>query len=169
MKGGCGGRPARPLGGVNLGEGLCIRAVERGDLAALLAMVVALTEHHRDVARVTIESLEQDFFGPVVWYHGLVAVQDATVVGYAAALPLGRLGYGARGLDLHHLFVIPEARHLGIGRALVQGVEDLGRNLGCSYVIIGTHPDNVAAQDYYQHLGYGPHASTGKRFAKLLV
>ena len=152
-----------------MGDGVCIRAVEQGDLAALLAMVVALTEHHRDVARVTLESLKRDFFGPVAWYHGLVAVQDGTVVGYAAALPLGRLGYDARGLDLHHLFVIPEARHLGVGRALVQGVEDLGRNLGCSYVIIGTHPDNVAAQDYYQHLGYGPHASTGKRFAKPLV
>ena len=152
-----------------MGEGLCIRAVERGDLAALLAMVVALTQHHGDVAQVTLENLERDFLGPVAWYHGLVAVQDGTVVGYAAALPLGRLGYGARGLDLHHLFVIPEARHLGIGRALVRGVEDLGRDQDCSYVIIGTHPDNVAAQDYYRHLGYGPHTSTGKRFTKLLV
>jgi GNAT superfamily N-acetyltransferase len=152
-----------------LGEGVHVRAVERGDLPALLAMVVALTQHHGDVARVTLESLERDFFGPVAWYHGLVAVQDAKVVGYAAALTLGRLGYGARGLDLHHLFVRPDTRLLGVGRALVQGVEDLGRNLGCSYVIIGTHPENVAAQAYYQHLGYGPHASTGKRFTKPLV
>ena len=138
-------------------------------MAALLEMVVALTQHHGDAARVTFESLERDFLGPVAWYHGLVAVQDAKVVGYAAALPLGRLGYGARGLDLHHLFVTPDARLLGIGRALVRAVEDLGRNLGCSYVIIGTHPDNVAAQAYYQRLGYGPHASTGKRFTKPLV
>ena len=152
-----------------MGEGLRIRAVERGDLAALLAMVVALTQHHDDTARVTIESLEQDFFGPVVWYHGLVAMQGAEVVGYAAALPLGRLGYGERGLDLHHVYVQPALRRLGVGRALVRGVEELGRDLGCSYVIIGTHPDNVAAQAYYQHLGYGPHASTGKRFAKPLV
>ncbi len=151
-----------------MGEGLRIRAVEQGDLAALLAMVVALTQHHGDVARVTVENLERDFLGALAWYHGLVAVQDAKVVGYAAALPLGRLGYGARGLDLHHLFVMPDARHLGVGRALVRGVEDLGRKLGCSYVIIGTHPDNLAAQAYYQHLGYGPHASTGKRFTKLL-
>lgn len=132
-------------------------------------MVVALTQHHGDAARVTMENLERDFLGPVAWYHGLVAVQDATVVGYAAALPLGRLGYGARGLDLHHLFVIPDARLLGVGSTLVQGVEDLGRNLGCSYVIIGTHPDNVAAQAYYQRLGYETHASTGKRFTKPLV
>jgi GNAT superfamily N-acetyltransferase len=147
---------------------MCIRAVERGDLAALLALVVALTQHHGDVARVTVEILERDFLGARAWYHGLVAVQDAKVVGYAAALPLGRLGYGARGLDLHHLFVFPDSRMSGVGRALVRGVEDLGRNLGCSYVIIGTHPDNLAAQAYYQHLGYGPHASTGKRFTKAL-
>ena len=152
-----------------MGEGLRIRAVERGDLAVLLAMVVALTQHHDDTARVTIESLEQDFFGPVVWYHGLVAMQGAEVVGYAAALPLGRLGYGERGLDLHHVYVQPALRRLGVGRALVSGVEELGRDLGCSYVIIGTHPDNVAAQAYYQHLGFGPHASTGKRFTKPLV
>ena len=166
MKGGVRGGNLRALWE---GRTLRIRAVERGDLAALLAMVVALTQHHGDVARVTFESLERDFLGPAAWYHGLVAVQDAKVVGYAAALPLGRLGYGARGLDLHHLFVIPDARRLGVGRALVRAVEDLGRNLGCSYVIIGTHPDNVAAQAYYQHLGYGPHASTGKRFTKPLV
>ena len=152
-----------------MGDGVHVRAVERGDLPALLAMVVALTQHHGDVARVTLESLERDFFGPVAWYHGLIAVQDAKVVGYAAALPLGRLGYGARGLDLHHLFVRPDTRLLGVGRALVHGVEDLGRNLGCSYVIIGTHPENVSAQAYYQHLGYGTHASTGKRFTKPLV
>lgn len=122
-------------------------------------MVVALTQHHGDVARVTMESLEQDFMGPNPWYHGLVAVQGATLVGYAAALPLGRLGYGARGLDLNHVFVCPDARLLVVGRALVHGVEALGRNLGCSYVIIGTHPDNVAAQTYYENLGYGLHAS----------
>lgn len=152
-----------------LGAGVQIRAVERGDLAVLLDMVGALTQHHGDVARVTLTSLERDFFGPAPWYHGLVAVQDAKVVGYAAALPLGRLGYGARGLDLHHLFVQPDARGLGIGRALVLGVEDLGRRLDCSYVIIGTHPDNVAAQAYYQRLGYCPHDSLAKRFTKSLV
>ena len=155
--------------GVILGAGVQIRAVARGDLAVLLDMVVALTEHHGDMARVTLASLERDFCGPAAWYHGLVAVQDAKVLGYAAALPLGRLGYGARGLDLHHLFVQPQARGLGIGRALVRGVEDLGRRLDCSYVIIGTHPDNMAAQAYYQRLGYGPHDSLAKRFTKSLV
>lgn len=143
-----------------------IRALEQSDLTALLAMVVALTKHHGDEARLTPESLARDFFGPVAWYHGLVAVRGPDVVGYAATLPLGRLGDGARGLELHHLFVEPTARHQGVGRQLVRAVETLGRNLGCTYVMIGTHPDNHAAQGYYQHLGYAPHASLAKRFSK---
>jgi len=159
MKGGCGGI---------LGETVQIRAVERGDGAALLGMVEALTRHHADVPRVSLASLERDVLGPSAWYHTLVAVLGDALVGYAAALPLGRLGYGARGLDLHHLFVRPEARGLGIGRALVRGVEDLGRDLGCRYVIIGTHPDNLIAQAYYRHLGYAPHASTAQRFTKAI-
>ena len=143
-----------------------IRALEQRDLTALLAMVVALTKHHDDEARLTPENLARDFFGPVAWYHGLVAVRGPDVVGYAATLPLGRLGYGARGLELHHLFVEPTARHQGVGRQLVRAVETLGRNLGCTYVMIGTHPDNHAAHGYYQHLGYAPHASLAKRFSK---
>ena len=143
-----------------------IRALEQSDLTALLAMVVALTKHHGDEARLTPVSLARDFFGPVAWYHGLVAVRGPDVVGYAATLPLGRLGDGARGLELHHLFVDPTARHQGVGRQLVRAVETLGRNLGCTYVMIGTHPDNHAAQGYYQHLGYAPHASLAKRFSK---
>ena len=143
-----------------------IRALEQSDLTALLAMVVALTKHHGDEARLTPESLARDFFGPVAWYHGQVAVRGPQVVGYAATLPLGRLGDGARGLELHHLFVDPTARHQGVGRQLVRAVETLGRNLGCTYVMIGTHPDNHAAQGYYQHLGYAPHASLAKRFSK---
>ena len=143
-----------------------IRALEQSDLTALLAMVAALTKHHGDKARLTPESLARDFFGPVAWYHGLVAVRGPDVVGYAATLPLGRLGYGERGLELHHLFVEPTARHQGVGRQLVLAVETMGRNLGCTYVKIGTHPDNDAAQGYYQHLGYAPHASLAKRFSK---
>jgi len=129
-------------------------------------MVAALTKHHGDEARLTPENLARDFFGPVAWYHGLVALRGPDVVGYAATLPLGRLGYGERGLELHHLFVDPTARHQGVGRQLVRAVETLGRNLGCTYVMIGTHPDNHAAQGYYQHLGYAPHASLAKRFSK---
>ena len=169
MKGGVRGEPCAALNEeAVLAQIVQIRALEQRDLSALLSMVVDLTKHHHDEPRLTPESVARDFFGPVAWYHGLVAVRGPKVVGYAATLPLGRLGYGTRGLELHHLFVDPTARHQGVGRQLVRAVETLARELDCTYVMIGTHPDNHAAQGYYQHLGYAHHASLAKRFSKRL-
>ena len=140
-----------------------------GLLAAIAALGLAAALLSYDPAD---PSLNTATARPVSNLAGPVGAVVADILlqgfGYAAALPLGRLGYGARGLDLHHLFVRPEARGLGIGRALVRGVEDLGRDLACRYVIIGTHPDNLIAQAYYRHLGYAPHASTAQRFTKAI-
>jgi GNAT superfamily N-acetyltransferase len=145
-----------------------IRAAGKADQAALLGMVQALTRHHADEPLVTEASLTRDFFGPEPWFRVLVAEGEAGLPGYAATLPLARLGYGARGLDLHHLFVTEGSRGQGVGRALVQACEVMARDLGCSYLIIGTHPDNSAAQACYQALGYAQMPTTAVRFTKVL-
>lgn len=145
-----------------------IRAAIEADLAEVLAMVQALTRHHDDMPSVTEASLWRDVFGPEPWFRVLVAEGAAGLLGYAATLPLARLGYGARGMDLHHLFVVEGARGAGVGRALVAACEDQARALGCSYLIIGTHPGNLVAQAYYQSLGYAPMPSTSVRFTKVL-
>lgn len=145
-----------------------IRRAKRRDLAGILAMVEALTRHHDDVPRLTPETLERDLFGLPPWFHVLVAEGAAGLQGYAALLPLARLGYGERGMDLHHLFVVENARGRGIGAALVRAAEEMARGFGCGYLIIGTHPDNRAAQDYYRRLGYGPMPNVAVRFTRRL-
>lgn len=145
-----------------------IRRAEPGDLPMLLALVEGLTRHHADEPRLTAETLARDVFGSVPWFHVLVAVRGAQVLGYAALLPLARLGYGERGLDLHHLYVAEPSRRLGFGTALVRACEDLARDLGCGYLIIGTHPGNWAAQEYYKRLGYDPMPNTAVRFTRRL-
>lgn len=145
-----------------------IRAAVAADQAELLAMVQALTRHHADEPLLTAESLARDVFGPEPWFRVRVAEGEAGLLGYAATLPLARLGYGARGMDLHHLFVTEAARGQGVGRALVAACEALARDLGCSYLIIGTHPGNLAAHRYYQGLGYAQMPTTALRFTKVL-
>ena len=149
-----------------MGE-VVIRRAEVADLAGLLAMVQALTRHHAEEPRVTLATLERDVFGVVPWFQVLVAEMDG-LVGYAALLPLARLGYGERGMDLHHLFVGDGARRSGVGAALLRGAEDLARGLGCGYLIIGTHPGNWAAQAYYSRMGYGRMGNTSVRFTRRL-
>ena len=69
---------------------------------------------------------------------------------------------------MHHLFVVEAARRQGLGSGLVRAAEDHGRALGCSYLIIGTHPGNWAAQEYYQRLGYATIPNTAVRFTRRL-
>lgn len=149
-------------------QAVVIRKAVRADVPGLSAMIEALTRYHDDVPRVTPETVERDFFGDPPWFHGLVAEAGARLIGYAALLPLARLGYGERGLDLHHLFVVEAARRSGTGTALLRAAEDLGCDLGCSYLIIGTHPGNWAAQEYYQRLGYEAMPNTAVRFTRRL-
>ena len=146
-----------------------IRPAALPDLPALLVLVEALTRHHGDEPKVTPDSLARDFFGAEPWFRVLVAELGRLVVGYAALLPRARLGFGQRGLDLHHLFVAERQRRLGIGAALVTASVELARSLDCDYMIIGTHPDNVLAQAYYPRLGFALDTGAGgARFFKLL-
>jgi GNAT superfamily N-acetyltransferase len=147
---------------------VAIRKAVAADAAGVLALIEALTRYHDDLPRLTLAAVERDFFGAPPWFHGLVAEAAGALVGYAALLPLARLGYGERGMDLHHLFVVEAARRAGIGTALLRASEGLARDLGCTYLIIGTHPGNWAAQEYYQRQGYETMPSTAVRFTRRL-
>ena len=140
-----------------------IRPAVPSDLDRLLILAQALTRHHNDEPVLTRATLARDVFGPSPWFRVLVA-EAAGVQGYAALLPLARLGHGQRGLDLHHLFVAETHRNQGLGTALVRACLGLARDLDCTYVIVGAHPANLAAQDYYRKLGFEPKGPSGIRF-----
>lgn len=57
-------------------------------------------------------------------------------------------------LILHDLFVEPEARGHGIGRALLDAVQELARETGACAVVLQTAHDNTAAQSLYRAAGY---------------
>ena len=149
-------------------QGWRIRRAEPGDLAGLRGLIEALARHHGDVARMTAETLAGDLFGPWPWFHVLVVEEAGALLAYAALLPLARLQHGERGLDLHHLYVTEAARGRGLGKAMLAACEDLGRAMGCSYVIIGTAAENVAAHAFYQSRAYAPIPNPARRFLKTL-
>lgn len=143
-----------------------IRHAMPADLDQLLAMVQDLTRYHHDTPQVTAATLERDVFGAVPWFQVLVAAEGARLIGYAALLPLARMGYGMRGADLHHLFVVEDQRSRGIGTTLIEAAVTQAREMACDYMIIGTHPANRAAQAYYAKLGFEVMPATSVRFTK---
>jgi ribosomal protein S18 acetylase RimI-like enzyme len=55
---------------------------------------------------------------------------------------------------LAELYVIPERRGQGIGRALVKASMDVARDQGAAYMDLGTSEDDVAARGLYESLGF---------------
>ena len=61
-----------------------------------------------------------------------------------------------RALECHlaELFVVPERRGEGLGRALVVEAIELARRKGADYMDVGTGEDDVAARALYESLGF---------------
>ena len=144
---------------------LRIRSAQPADAPILLSMIERLAAHHGDAATISAEALEADVFGSPPWISVLVAEDDDGPVGYAILCPLYRGQYGQRGLDLHHLFVIPERRRKGVGRSLIDAAIAQARAARCDYFIIGSTPENLKAQAFYESLGFTPSELRGVRFA----
>jgi GNAT superfamily N-acetyltransferase len=54
---------------------------------------------------------------------------------------------------LHDLFVVPEARGTGAGRALLEAAADVARARGAASLVWSTAPDNTTAQRLYDATG----------------
>jgi GNAT superfamily N-acetyltransferase len=77
---------------------------------------------------------------------------DGTLVGLAHVRRFARPSEGETGLYLDDLFVVPDRRGGGLGRALLDAVTDLARDEGCVKVRWITAEDNVTAQRLYDSL-----------------
>jgi ribosomal protein S18 acetylase RimI-like enzyme len=55
---------------------------------------------------------------------------------------------------LYDLFVAPEARRLGVGRAMMERAHRFSADTGAAFVELSTAKDNLKAQALYESMGY---------------
>lgn len=145
---------------------ITIRPLEADDLPQLLRMVRALAAFHGDTAQVTRADLARDCLGPAPWLQVLLAGQGGALCGYAALSPRVQLQMGARGMDLHHLYVDPARRGQGVGQALITAAARAARAQGAQSLLVGTAPGNAAAQGFYLSQGFRDVTRPSPRFAR---
>ncbi|MFT4150828.1 MAG: GNAT family N-acetyltransferase [Paracoccaceae bacterium] len=131
-----------------------VRSAHLTDAQRIVQMVGMLASHHGDITTITVDELSRDVFGVNPWIYILVAEAGKELVGYAALCRLARLQFGLRGMDMHHLFTEATFRGRGVGHRLVEASKIMATSLSCSYLTVGTHPDNRRAQAFYAALGF---------------
>ena len=83
-----------------------------------------------------------------------LAFEQAKPVGIAVFF-LGFSTFAARPLvNIHDLAVLPEYRGRGIGRRLLEAVEQNARKLGCCKVTLEVGQDNHLAKGLYRSVGF---------------
>ncbi|WP_045876270.1 GNAT family N-acetyltransferase [Pseudofrankia sp. DC12] len=143
-----------------------IRPAQPADVAALLQLVRALAEYERepDAVKMTEPDLTEALFGAKPSAGALVAVSGGEglqgapdgVVGFAIWHETFSTWTGRAGSFLVDLFVAPEHRRAGHGRALLARLAATARDRGhlrLEWDVLGW---NTSAQAFYRSLGAAP-------------
>jgi GNAT superfamily N-acetyltransferase len=130
-----------------------IRRAVSQDATALAGLLRALNdEPWLNPALITAEGVARDLIEDpraIVF----VAEQDGRPVGIVTAHPAYDTGQSRWGLFLNDLFVAPEARRQGLGRALVAAVAGEARRTGCSFVWWNADAEDALAFRFHRTLG----------------
>jgi len=125
------------------------------DAAALLAMIRALAEYERltHLCVATEEDIRAAIQGPDAAAEVLIARVDQVPVGFALFFHTFSTFLARRGLWLEDLFVYPEHRGAGIGKALLRAVAGIARERGCGRFEWSVLDWNAPAIRFYESLG----------------
>lgn len=134
---------------------LCIRPARPGEAALVHGFVVALAEYERLAHEVvaTADDLDAALFGPAPRLFCDVAEIDGEPVGFALWFYNFSTFIGRHGLYLEDLYVQPQARGRGAGKALLAGLarrcveEGLGR---LNWAVLDWNAPSIA---FYEGLG----------------
>jgi GNAT superfamily N-acetyltransferase len=128
-----------------------IRTATPADVPFILALIHGLAEFEREPnsVHITEQQLLEDGFGKHPYYECLIAEADGTPAGFALFFPIYSTWQG-RSLHLEDLFVQPEFRNRGIGKALLRRVAALAVERGCTRLQWDVLDWNTTAIDFYR-------------------
>lgn len=132
-----------------------IRSATAADVPQILAFIRALAEYERapQEAIATEADLLRDGFGPNPFYFCLIADHEGRPAGFALYFFSYSTWVGRPGLYLEDLFVEPEFRGLGIGKALLESVAAIAVEKNCGRIEWAVLDWNTPAIDFYRAKG----------------
>ena len=135
-----------------------IRPATAGDLAIILELIRALATYERAPNEVTAteSGLKEVLFGKKPSAEVLLAFEMDRPVGFAVFFHNFSTWLGRPGLYLEDLFVRPEDRGKGYGRALLVHLAKIARDRDCGRMEWAVLDWNEPAIKFYRKLGAKP-------------
>jgi GNAT superfamily N-acetyltransferase len=135
-----------------------IRPATPDDIAAITSLIRGLAEYERLTQYVTLEEgrLHEHLFGPRPYAEVLLAEDGGAVVGYALFFPVYSTFRGEPAFYLEDLFVQPEQRGKGHGKALLRALARLAVERGYPRLDWAVLNWNEPALAFYRALGAVP-------------
>ena len=135
-----------------------IRFATPSDTATIVGLIRALAEYERLAHAVVLDPrrLHGHLFGPRPFAEVLLAEEGTDVVGFALFFPNFSTFLGKPGIYLEDIFVRPEHRGKGHGKALLAAVARLAVERDCGRMEWSVLDWNEPAIEFYRAMGAAP-------------
>ena len=139
-------------------KGFEIRTATEADVPVILGLIRDLAEYERapDAVVATESGLREVLFGTKPSAEVLLALEETGPVGFAVYFYNFSTWLGRPGLYLEDLFVRPEKRGKGYGRALLERLAHVAHERGCGRMEWAVLNWNDPAIQFYRKLGAQP-------------
>ena len=137
-----------------------IRSATRDDVAVVAELIRGLARYEKLEHEVvmTEDLLSAGLFGDRPYAEVLLAVDENRPVGFALFFHNFSTFLGRPGIYLEDLFVVPEERGSGVGRAMLEHLARLAVDRGCGrleWAVLDWNRDAIA---FYERLGARPNS-----------
>ena len=132
-----------------------IRQITPDDVDVVVRLVHELAEYEKlpELCHLTPELLHTSLFADRPSLFGHVAVADGVVVGYALWFLNYSTWEGVHGIYLEDLYVSPDQRGSGLGKALLLNLARIAAERGYARVEWSVLDWNTPSIDFYRSLG----------------
>jgi len=139
---------------------LRIRSGEQPDVPLIAELIRGLARYEKLEHEVTLteEKLDRALFGERPYAETLIAEDDGRAVAFALFFHSFSTFLAQPGIYLEDLFVVPEARGGGVGRALLEKLAETAVERGCGRLEWAVLDWNEPAIRFYERLGAKPNA-----------
>ena len=138
--------------------GLVLRPATEADAGLILRFIIELAVYEKEPDAVVTDQdgIAASLFGQGATAKALIAELDAEPVGYAVWFASYSTWLGRNGLYLEDLYVTPEMRGRGVGKAILRQLAALAVAQGCGRMEWSVLDWNAPAIAFYESVGARP-------------